>query len=547
MQSSLRLKHSGILSVSLLTALTLVVAAEPEGKAQGPYSYEKPDAFGNAIPDFSMAGYRNGGVAIPSAPVAETLKPGQDADDTDRIQAAIDRVAKLPRRAENGICGAVLLTKGTYRCGKTLRLPPGVTLRGQGQDADGTVIIATMIPPENSSPTLIRISGDGGLKTVGNTHAVLDETVPLGARKFRVQGANEFKRGDLVIIERASTEKWIHDLKMDQMKLGEGDKQWTPDGYKVRWFGRVTSAEGEALTLDVPVLCSIERKYGGGHVQKAEDTRGSAAAVESLRMESVYEKGKENSDERHAWNAIAISNVVDSWVRDVTAVHFAYSCVQISKNAARITVQDCAMLDPVSKIEGGRRYSFVGGGAYVLFQRCYARNGRHDFVTGSLDTGPTVFLDCLAEKTHSDIGPHHRWACGQLYDNVKGGQINVQDRGGSGSGHGWAGNGQVFWNCEASSIICQKPWIPGAQNWAIGCIGAKGRPMSPDRPQGIRESEGTHVTPRSLYLAQLAARFEKAGGKSDEALRAITTPEQRQGTVWEQLHKRFGGEEKTKN
>ena len=90
------------------------------------------------------------------------------------------------------------------------------------------------------------------------------------------------------------------------------------------------------------------------------------------------------------------------------------------------------MIDPVSEITGGRRYSFSAGGQYVLFQRCYTRNGRHDFVNGPNDIGPSVYLDCLSDKPHADIGPHHRWACGQLYDNVKGGKINVQDRGGMG-------------------------------------------------------------------------------------------------------------------
>jgi hypothetical protein len=207
-----------------------------------------------------------------------------------------------------------------------------------------------------------------------------------------------------------------------------------------------------------------------------------------------------------------------------------------------VTVQDCAMLDPVSQITGGRRYSFGGSGQFVLFLRCYARNGRHDFVNGSGDMGPTAFVDCLAEKTHADIGPHHRWACGTLYDNVKGGQINVQDRGRSGTGHGWAGNAQVFWNCEAESFVCQQPWIPSAQNWNIGAVGKRGKPALPDRPDGWWESFGRHVAPRSLYLAQLRERVRLAGGDADAALAAVTTPEQRTGAVWTYLRAKYAGD-----
>ncbi|MEY3895600.1 MAG: hypothetical protein RLZZ214_1119, partial [Verrucomicrobiota bacterium] len=257
-----------------------------------------------------------------------------------------------------------------------------------------------------------------------------------------------------------------------------------------------------------------------------------------IRLVSIYQKGAETKDERHAWDAIRIDSLVDSWVRDVTALHFADSCVNVGQSASRITVQDCAMIDPVSTIAGGRRYSFVGSGQYVLIQRCYARNGRHDFVTGKKDAGPTVFLDCLAELSHSDIGPHHRWSCGQLYDNVKGGAINVQDRGASGTGHGWAGSAQVLWNCEAATLICQKPWPAGAQNWAIGCTGADRKPALAGRPPGIWHSRNTPVAPRSLYLAQLKERIDRDGGDGGSAVLAVTTAKQRQGNLWESMRQR---------
>jgi hypothetical protein len=310
-----------------------------------------------------------------------------------------------------------------------------------------------------------------------------------------------------------------------------------------RWQARVVAVEGETLSLDTPMIGSLDQRHDRSTVAKVmADARGRAAAVERLRLVSVYQRGKETSDEAHAWNAIVVNDLVDSWVRDVTALHFAYSCVNVGKGASRITVLDCAMLDPVSSITGGRRYSFCGGGQYVLIQRCYTRNGRHDFVTGSGDLGPTVFLDCLSEKTHADIGPHHRWSSGQLYDNVKGGQINVQDRGKSGTGHGWAGNAQVFWNCVANSLICQKAWLPSAQNWAIGCIGDRGKPALPGRLDGWWESAGRHVAPRSLYLTQLRERIGLAGGDAEAALAAVTTPEQRAGTVWGALQARYAGD-----
>ena len=96
------------LMVFIITAASLQAAEVSLGAPPDKH----PDAFGNVIPDFSMAGYRNGGIALPTAPVMETLNPaGANTDDAARIQAAIDRVAKLPKAGRDELRGAVLLTK----------------------------------------------------------------------------------------------------------------------------------------------------------------------------------------------------------------------------------------------------------------------------------------------------------------------------------------------------------------------------------------------------------------------------------------------------
>jgi hypothetical protein len=99
---------------------------------------------------------------------------------------------------------------------------------------------------------------------------------------------------------------------------------------------------------------------------------------------------------------------------------------------------------------------------------------------------------------------------GSLYDGIADdNQIRAEDRQYAGSGHGWAGAQQVFWNCTAKTIVVQRP--PTAQNWAIGCRGTwvKGS-WAPDAPDGAVESPGRPVLPRSLYRAQLAARLGPA-------------------------------------
>src|SRR2546428_861 len=100
--------------------------------ADGKLVYEI-DKFGNRIPDFSHAGYKGGGVAIPEvSPRVTVSAAGGDA--RVRIQAAIDFVSTLPADAE-GLPGAVLLGRGrtrlsgAARCAFDLRARTGVRWR----------------------------------------------------------------------------------------------------------------------------------------------------------------------------------------------------------------------------------------------------------------------------------------------------------------------------------------------------------------------------------------------------------------------------------
>ncbi|MDF1573360.1 MAG: hypothetical protein P1P82_17255, partial [Bacteroidales bacterium] len=152
------------------------------------------------------------------------------------------------------------------------------------------------------------------------------------------------------------------------------------------------------------------------------------------------------------------------------------------------------------------RYSFNISGSLNLIKGCSADKGRHDFATGSRVCGPNVFSNCTATNASTDIGPHHRWAMGTLYEVIESNStINVQDRANSGSGHGWAGANQVFWNCMAASSACQSPWV-SAKNYNFGFIGARDPGRHP-RPDG--EWVGHNVPgifPESLYQAQLDSR-----------------------------------------
>jgi hypothetical protein len=139
----------------------------------------------------------------------------------------------------------------------------------------------------------------------------------------------------------------------------------------------------------------------------------------------------------------------------------------------------------------------------VLLDRCTvnAKNVWHFATTGGI-MGPIVVLNCKFSGGSRAEG-HQRWTTGMLVDNcelIGGGRIDIYNRGTMGSGHGWALAWCVVWNCKSDTLI-QQP--PGTRNWGIGNIGKS----DTRQPGGTIDSQGKHVAPKSLYLAQLQERL----------------------------------------
>lgn len=501
----------------------LVPAAEStwvQRAADGSLTY-KVDGRGEGLPDFSRAGYGGGGVALPQVPTVVTLAPQPTGDDGARIQAALDAVGARTPDAR-GFRGAVLLGAGTYRIGGKLEMKAGgVVLRGAGSgETGGTILFAT----GKTQRTLIEVGGPRASRTeiAGTRRRVTNAYVPSNSRSFNVDSAAGYAVGDRLIVFRPSTAAWIVALGMDKIPNRPGapagaTKSWKAGDYDLAFERTVTAIAGNRITVDAPVMNALDAEFGGGAIFKYRLPRIAECGVETLRLVSEYEKGRETEDEAHAWVGINLGFVENAWVRDVTTVHFSHG-VDAGSNSMFVTLQDCRHLDPVSLLTGGRRYAFALNGQYGLALRCFVRGARHSFVNGSRARGPSAFVDCTAVQAHSDSGPHHRWVVGTLYDNVSDdNQLRVQNRQWSGSGHGWAGAQQVLWNSTSKSLALQQP--PTARNYAIGCTGnwVPGS-WAPEAPDGIIESKGRPVLPRSLYRAQLEARLGPA------ALAALAPP-----------------------
>lgn len=474
----------------------------------GTLAYKTTPA-GDRIMDFSHAGYRGGGVSLPDLPVKITIPALADskADATARIQAALDKVSALPPDA-NGHRGAVLLAPGIYTCSDALTITAsGVVLRGSG---DATII--RMTGPRHTAIQLGRrtmpAEASASHIALPETH-IADRYVPSGANTFAVADARGLRVGDTIEIRKHITAGWITFMQMHDLVRDGKPQTWLKPGTLIATTRRIAAINKNTLTLDVPLSDSFDAKYANppGHTvaKITPPVTVSESGVENLRIQSPAQAVGHG---QALYSAIRL-NGEDCWLRNIRIEETMNS---VSVNGRRHTLQNIDVIRKARHEGASKPAEFAANASQVLITRCTveadnvwyaATNGRH--------TGPIVFLDCKFTGNGSRVEGHERWTTGVLFDNceVEGG-IDLKNRGSMGSGHGWAIAWSVLWNCKTRDYVVQQP--PGTCNWAIGCIGEPRqapRPFdkSPMLAEGIYDSPGKPVTPRSLYQAQLAARL----------------------------------------
>jgi hypothetical protein len=489
-----------------------------------------PDSLGNRIPDFSNAGYKGGGVSLPYVQPKVIVWPVK-GDNSDHLQNIIDSISALPPDG-SGFRGAILLKMGEYNLEKPITIKAsGIVLRGEGMSDIGTVLIGKIpkqAPQQGGNrgrQALITIAGSTGIKLQEDSkQTITDSYVPVGAVSFTVISAKAFKKGDKVIVRRIGNQDWIKELGQDSAKVGRN--RWQP--FNITYDRTIVDIKGNTVTIDAPIFCAIETRWGGGELFKYTDERIEQVGIENLRGVSEYDpsvrtttygnmdrdkldpkyqyKGDEYfSDENHYFNFITISNAKNVWVRNMTALHFGSSVVQTNAGSKWVTVQDCESWEPVSMRMGARRFTYHMNGQFCLVQRCFSQKGRHSFVLQGHEASGNVYLDCRAVNPYSTSEPHNHWVNGVLYDNVKAPlTARYWDY-----IIGWAGANIVFWNCEGDFLI-QKP--PTAQNYSFGHIGINAVVFNAGlqdltKSNGHVEALDRHVMPRSLYLTQLNERL----------------------------------------
>ena len=305
--------------------------------------YDKDDK-GNRLPDFSYVGYHLGERPIPDVSVVITLDP-RDGDDTERIQAAIDRIAQREPDAD-GIRGAVLLTSGTYHVEGTLRINhSGIVLRGEGSDPDGTLLVAAGYDDPKYKRTLIQVGNNDHPEKREDTRSdITDDYVPIGVHSFTVDSVDDYQEGDRILLYRPSTAEWISSIGTDDLDPNwqrvwdlrwekEGSRpglyfqrrgishpqriakdpdetweefkervplsddqerlnvtrQWQPGEYDFYFERIITAIDGNTVTIDAPVVHPMQEEYGGGAIYRYDAPgRVREVGIEDLRIFSEF-------------------------------------------------------------------------------------------------------------------------------------------------------------------------------------------------------------------------------------------------------------------
>ncbi|MDO5447281.1 MAG: DUF6298 domain-containing protein [Prevotellaceae bacterium] len=430
--------------------------------------------------DYSTCGYHASEQALPQYDFTYRIENDGSSDYSGIIQQAIDKISSV-KPNKIGIRGAILLGEGRFDISKPIRISAsGVILCGSGRDK--TVIV------KHGADRGAAIYIEGGKGTYSEVE--------------------NYKSGDRIGISWTGDAEWIAAHNCDDFGGRLSYTGWKEGDINLIWNRTVVDASGDSIVLDAPITmfgCKNKVKKGDFPMRLFDASKEiNECGIANISVESAKNNWNPK-DEDHCWTGIHIDNARDCWVSMVNFRHFSGSAVNIQRGGSRITVEDCIASEPVSEIGGWRRDVFITRGQQTLFQRCVSREGIHDFAAGYCAAGPNAFVQCEGENSLGFSGSIGAWAPGLLFDivNIDGNDICIMNLEQFRTGTGWNSGNTLVWQCTASNIKCYSPDAEN-RNSGHGCWGAL---------WGNAEwtSSNDHVSPRSIFYAQLEQRMKSEG------------------------------------
>lgn len=489
---------------------------------------------GWALPDVSYAGYRNGEVPPPEVEdlgeheVFDVTEHGADptgeVDSTAAVQAAIDA-------AEAAGGGLVWLPAGDYRLDGLLAVEAShVVLAGEGAG-----VTRLSFTEGTSMSDRHHLSFTGTLEEGPDLPLLVD-----GAPFDRVVAidpdqAASLSPGDHVSLGWVITEDFVEEHGMTgTWEVSNGE--WRP------FYRRRVLDVGDdgAVTLDVPLRYPALLRDGAS--LRVETGQLREVGVQDLSVTTAVSWEEAWSNDRS--HAIALSGVVDAWVRRVGSFestaglddrgrHLQSGGVLVV-HSARVSVLETELALPQHRGSGGNGYLFeVSRSSEVLFADCWGDQGRHNFIQNwDFGTSGVVFLrtrstggraytdesESLATTGTSEF--HHQLAMANLIDQSwtdDGWQALNRWVYSSGAGH--TATETVFWNTDGPGSLTS---FQVGRGYVVGTgpelvvdtealdAGYSTGTLPSDWTEGL--GEAATLEPPSLYEDQLRRRLERGEG-----------------------------------
>lgn len=578
----------------------------------GGYLIYGTDEMGNRIPDFSYAGYKYGTVPLPTndnlpsskirkvspTPCTKESSPNPRlvCPDAQNIQAALNDTS----------IKVVELQSGRFQIDQTLIINRPVVLRGQGKGGDkrrDTILTSRIPGPDTSVITIDDSRNTGGWRMLepqiysssnGPTTSVV-KPIRVGDLVLHVADTSDLPVNAEIAIVQECNAPFLRAIGGDFIKHKTTDNWKCGKGKDVIFYRTIKAVNNNRITLDAPVYTNMALRFGGFNARvgiwKAEDAKKTDnvlidnVGIESLRIdiqlpidspdfdvsrtdfdachdyEKLHEIGNDDlkalcQNTNHARNAIEMTDVIDSWIRDVHTQHFSHAGISI-KHSMRVTVRDSVANYMVGRYRsGGQGYNFTVGGyaQLILFKKNSAEWGRHNYVVnGGFNSSGIVFTNNKSKAANAASESHKEWIQGLLFDrhieqapswppNSKV-ILGLYNRGSNPFGphrhsHGWAATHSVIWNASMPAknekYVVRVQSLPDSRSNSLDphnyLIGARNAEVSttidtettvdgdfPGAPGWVFSDRG-FTTPTSLYEAQLRRRTNTTGAPQTIAL-----------------------------
>ena len=388
------------------------------------------------LPDYSFAGYHCGERPLPDVPAAnDATKFGatanDDTDDAAAIQKAIDAT-------ENG---AVTLPAGRFIVGAEIVIKKGnLVLRGAGAGKTILVIPRSIQQVRNTTDTFsfgegfISVRGADGGRQFGAVAA----PAAKGDKKLVVSDAAHLKVGDWMRMTMANHPE-LGKLLHAGLEPGEGT--FREKKYFVDWAARVTAIDGNTISIDRPLRAEVKPQWQP-QVWSFRPTI-QELGIEGFTFEFPGPPKKEHTKEE-GFNAIFLSSVTNSWVRDCEFID-ADNGVNVTGVSRFCTFTKLTFRSVNRKNPAGHHAMWVRGSQDCLFSDWRVETEYvHDLSVEGISTG-TVFMNGRGVALNFD---HHRnLPYDNLFTDLETDDIRrLWNSGGAGNRGPHSGVGETFWN-----------------------------------------------------------------------------------------------------